>query len=136
MSSILIVSGAFFGWILCFHYRSLKYCSWRRVRMLGRGMNVTTNISSAPEEQPSLPITLCIVLVVNIDPSAWNRWWMFRLIGGLSITCGSETVFHLIKSSFVILLHSSTFVGTFIFDKLNLLRGLKWCFMVTWRSIW
>ena len=80
MSSILIVSGDPFGLLLFFHSRFLKYYSCKKVRRLGCGVNDPESISSAPGEQSFSPMILFIFLVVNIEPSSWDRWWIFRLI--------------------------------------------------------
>ena len=99
-------------------------------------MNVPNNISSAPGEQPSLPIILYILSVVNSDPSVWDRWWTFLLISSFSITCGSDSVFQCIESSLGIFVQSFAFVRTSMVDRVDLLMGLKWCLMVELRRHW
>ena len=47
-------------------------------------LNVPISISSVPGEQPSLPMMLFILLVVNSVPSARDKWWIFILMRGLN----------------------------------------------------
>ena len=74
-------------------------------------MNVPNSISSTPGVQPSLPIILCILSVLNSVSSACDKWWIFVLIRSLSITCGSDSVSHWIEATLGILFQYFAFVG-------------------------
>ena len=88
-------------------------------------MHAPSSISSAPAEQPSLPMILFILLVIKSVPSTWDRWWMFLLISSFSISCVSDSAFRWIDLSLGMLFQSFAFVETAIVGRVDLLMGLK-----------